>query len=115
MAARFGRDDARFCFRCNACAPAFRWIALGRYLNESRNLEASCSIGLFCESCIKLEISEYFESFAQNSEPVGSDETSEEYLCREFGFTVLPLMISGKESKLLADEILSDSLRTSIQ
>jgi hypothetical protein len=31
---------------------------------------------------------------------------------RELGFTVLPLMLSGKDSKLLAEEINSDSLRT---
>ena len=115
MAVKFSRDDARSCFRCNACSPSFRWIALERYPNESRNLESTCGVGLFCESCIKLEINDYFESFAQNNEPVGPDETTEDYLCREFGFVVLPLMLSEKESKLLAEEIISDSLKTSVK
>jgi hypothetical protein len=112
MPAKFSRDDTRSCFRCNACSPSFRWIALERYPNESGNLEPACAAGLFCESCIRQEIDDYFESFAQNAQPVGADETSDEYLCRELGFTVLPLMLSGKDSKLLAEEINSDSLRT---
>lgn len=57
---------------------------------------------------------DYFESFAQNNEPVEQDETTGEYLCREFGFTVLPLMINGSKSKLLAEEIISGSLKTSV-
>lgn len=114
MATRFCRDDSQSCFRCNASAPSFRWIALERYPNEEHNLESACVVGLFCESCIKLEINDYFDSFAQNSEPVGPDETSEEYLSREFSFAVLPLMLSEIESSLLAHEIVSDSMKTAI-
>ena len=112
MPVRFIRDDRRSCFRCNACSPSFRWIALERYPNDFGDLEPACAVGLFCESCIRQEIDDYFESFAQNAQPVGADETSHEYLSRELGFAVLPLMLSGKESKLLAEEINSDSLKT---
>jgi hypothetical protein len=103
---------ARSCFRCNACSPLFRRIALERYPNEQRVLEPACAVGLFCEACIKLEINDYFESFAQNGEAVGHDETSEEYLCRELGFAVLPLMLSGKEKGLFAEEIISDPFKS---
>ena len=66
--------------------------------------------GLFCETCLKLEINEYFDSIAQSKEPLGTDESSDGFLCRQIGFTVVPLMLSENESKLLVEEIEADWL-----
>lgn len=66
--------------------------------------------GLFCESCLKLEINNYYQSFAQAKLPLGLDESPEGFLCRQIGFVVVPLMLTENESKLLVDEIESDWL-----
>jgi hypothetical protein len=66
--------------------------------------------GLFCEACLKVEINEYFDAFAQNREPLEIDESTDGYLCRQIGFTVVPLTLSENGSKLLVEEIETDWL-----
>lgn len=64
--------------------------------------------GLFCERCLKLELNEYFDAIPQSNEPLGIDESTEGFLCRQIGFTVVPLMLAERESRLLVEEIESD-------
>jgi hypothetical protein len=70
--------------------------------------------GLFCETCLRLEINDYFDAIAQNKEPLGSDESTEGFLSRQIGFTVVPLMLSENESNLLVEEIKAKWLETAI-
>jgi len=70
--------------------------------------------GLFCEACLKLEINEYFEAFAQNNLPLGNDESTDSCLCRQIGFAVVPLALSDEESKLLVEEIEADWLEAMV-
>jgi hypothetical protein len=110
MANTFRRDDARTCFRCNSNPPSFRLISLERFPNESRELEPDCMTGLFCEACLQLEIQNYFDAFTQSEVSLGADESCESFLCRQIGFTVVPLMLCEEESKLLIEEIEADWL-----
>jgi hypothetical protein len=64
--------------------------------------------GLFCEKWLKLEINEYYDAISQSKEPLGSDESTEGFLCRQIGFTVVPRMLAEIESKLLVEEIESN-------
>ena len=114
MANTFTREDARTCFRCDLNPPLFRLILLERFPNELRELEPDCMTGLFCEKCLKLEINEYFDAMPQSNEPLGSDESTEGFLCRQIGFTVVPLMLAESESKLLVEEIEVDWLEATV-
>jgi hypothetical protein len=114
MANTFTREDAGTCFACDQELPSFRLISLERFPNQSRDLEPDCLTGLFCEACLKLEINEYFAAFAQTSLPLGSDESTERCLCRQIGFTVVPLALSAEESKLLVEEIEVDWLEATV-
>jgi len=114
MSITFNREDAKSCFRRHSVPPSFRLISLERFPNESRVFEPDCMAGLFCEACLKFEINEYFDAIAQNQEPLGSDESTEGFLCRQIGFTVVPLMLSESESKLLVEEIEADWLEAMV-
>ncbi|MGD0941026.1 MAG: hypothetical protein ABR905_15065 [Terracidiphilus sp.] len=114
MANTFTREDAKTCFGCDQKPPSFRLISLERFPNQSRELEPDCMTGLFCETCLKLEINEYFAAFAQNNIPLGSDESTERCLCRQVGFAVVPLMFSREEAKLLIDELDTDWLASAV-
>lgn len=114
MPITFSREDASTCFRCDSNPPSFRLISLERFPSESRELEPDCMAGLFCEACLKLEINDYFEDFIQKDVPLGCDESSEGFFCRQIGFTVVPLMLSKEESELLVEEIKSDWLEAMV-
>ena len=114
MANTFTREDARTCFRCNQHPPSFRLISLERFPNEFREFEPDCMTGLFCEECLKIEIREYFVAMAQSNQPLGKDESSEGFLCRQIAFTVVPLMLAECESRLLIEEIEADWLETMV-
>lgn len=66
--------------------------------------------GLFCESCLRLEIESYCHAFEQARIPLGEDESPEGFLCRQIGFTVVPLMFGQEEAKVLIDELETDWL-----
>jgi hypothetical protein len=70
--------------------------------------------GLFCEACLTLELREYFVAIAQSNEPLGSDESTAGFLCRQIAFTVVPLMLAERESRLLIEEIEADWLETMV-
>jgi hypothetical protein len=114
MANTFSRDDARTCFRCACDPPSFRLISLERFPNESRDLEPDCMTGLFCRACLQEEIREFMDSITQNEAPLGVDESCESFLCRQIGFTVVPLMLGDEESELLAEEIEADWLEAMV-
>jgi hypothetical protein len=105
MAITFSREDAKTCFRCDSNPPSFRLISLERYPNESRELEPDCTAGLICEACLKLEINDQLDAFAQSKLPLGTGESAEAFFRRQIGFVVVPLMLDEKESELLVDEI----------
>ena len=114
MPITFNREDAKTCFRCHSNSPSFRLISLEHFPNEFREFEPDCMAGLFCEPCLKLEIKEYLDAIGQTREPLGSDESSDGFLCRQIGFTVVPLMLSENESKLLVEEIQTDWLEAMV-
>ena len=114
MATTFTREDAKTCFHCGINPPSFRLISLEQFPNDARELEPDCMAGLFCESCLKLEIDNYFQSFNQTKLPLGIDESTESCLSRQVGFVVVPLMLSEEECKLLVDEIETDCLACTV-
>jgi len=114
VANTFTREDSRTCFRCDQDPPSFRLILLERFPNESRELEPDCMTGLFCAKCLRLEIDEHFDAISQNKEPLGKDESTDSCLCRQIGFTVVPLTLSEDESKLLVGEIEADWLEAMV-
>jgi hypothetical protein len=114
MANTFSREDARTCFRCDSNPPSFRLISLERFPNESRDLEPDCMTGLFCKACLQLKVQDFFDAFTQSEAPLGIDESCESFLCRQIGFTVVPLMLSVDESKLLVEEIEVDWLEAMV-
>ena len=114
MATTFTTEDAQTCFHCGINPPSFRLISLEQFQNDASELESDCMAGLFCESCLRLEIDNYLQSFNQTKLPLGIDESTERFLCRQVGFAVVPLMLSEEESKLLVDEIESDWLERTV-
>jgi hypothetical protein len=48
------------------------------------------------------------------TEALGSDESTERCLCRQIGFSVVPLALSAEESKLLVEEIEVDWLEATV-
>ena len=114
MPITFSREDAKTCFGCHSNAPSFRLISLERFPNESRQFEPDCMAALFCDACLKEELDAYFDAIAQNKEPLGVDESTDGFLCRQIGFAVVPLMLGEDESKLLVEEIKTDWLEAMV-
>jgi hypothetical protein len=110
MATTFTRDDARTCFHCSVNPPVFRVISLERFPNEIGDLVPDTLAGLFCEACLRLEVESYYDAFGQAKLPLGEDESPDGFLCRQIGFTVLPLMFSQEEAEVLIDELDTDWL-----
>jgi hypothetical protein len=114
MAVTFNRDDVKRCFRCDRNVPCYRLVSLERFLNESGELEPDCMAALFCDVCLKLEIDDNFGALAQNRLPVGTDESAKDFLSRQIGFLVVPLILERKESDLLVEEIQSNWLEAMV-
>jgi hypothetical protein len=70
--------------------------------------------GRFCESCLRLELENYYESFRQAKEPLGKDESPDGFLCRQIGFAVVPLVFGQEEAKVMVDELNSDWLECAV-
>jgi len=114
MATTFTRDDARTCFHCSVNPPAFRVISLEKFPNEIGQLVPETLAGLFCESCLRLEIENYYESFRQAEEPLGKDESPAGFLCRQIGFAVVPLFFGADEANAMIDEFNSEWLECAV-
>jgi hypothetical protein len=114
MATTFTQDDARTCFHCSINPPAFRLISLERFPNEIGDLVPDTLAGLFCESCLRLEIENYYDSFGQAKLPFGKDESPDGFLCRQIGFAVVPLLFGEEEAKIMIDELNSDWLECAV-
>jgi hypothetical protein len=70
--------------------------------------------GLFCESCLRLEIEEYYDAFGQAKIPLGEDESPKGFFCRQVGFAVVPLTLSKEEADVLVDELDTDWLECAV-
>jgi hypothetical protein len=114
VAIKFKREDAKTCFRCQVNPPQFRLISLEKLPTEDGALEPDCLIELLCPGCLRLEIDDSYEAFAQSSIPVGANETPDVRVCRQIGFAVVPLMFSERESQLLIDELRSNVFETAV-
>jgi hypothetical protein len=114
MATTINPEDSKTCFNCDSRPPLFRLISLERFLTESGSLEPDCLVGLFCESCLQLQIDDLFAGFSQSKTPVGPNETPDSCLCRQVGFAVVPLAFSQRESQLLVEELVTDVLDTHV-
>jgi len=107
---KFNREDSRTCFRCDSNPPSFRIISIEKTPTDDGNLEPDCLVALICQSCLRPEIEDLCNEFAQSSSPVSVDESPERCLCRQVAFAVVPLMFSQRESELLVDELGTDGL-----
>jgi len=105
VAIKFKPEDAKSCFRCQVNPPQLRLISLERLPNESGTLGPDCLVELLCPSCLRLEIDDFYEGFAQSGIPVGTDETPDVHIRRQMGFAVVPLMFSEREVGFLIDEL----------
>jgi hypothetical protein len=114
MATTFTQDDARTCFHCSVNRPVFRVISLERFPNEIGDLVPDTLAGLFCESCLRLDIESYYDAFEQAKLPFGKDESPNGFLCRQIGFAVVPLMFGEEEAKIMIDELNSDWLECAV-
>jgi hypothetical protein len=112
VAIKFKREDARICFRCQVNPPQYRLISLETLPTEGGPLEPDCLVELLCLACLRLEIDDLYEAFAQSSIPVEADETPEVRVCRQIGFAVVPLMFRARESQLLIDELRTNGFET---
>ena len=108
MGTKLKREDATNCFRCHSDPPVFRLISLVKLPTEHGSLEPDCLVELLCTSCLRLEIDELYEGFAQSNIPVGVDESPDVCVSRQIGLAVVPLMLSARESELLIDELRID-------
>jgi len=82
--------------------------------NDDGSLEPDCFVELLCTSCLRLEIGDFYEGFAQSSIPLGADESPDVCLFRQIGFAVVPLMLSDRESQLLIDELRIDGFEMAV-
>ena len=114
MPTTFTRDDAKACFHCNLNPPVFRLISLERFPNENGDLVPDSMACLFCESCLRLEIENYYDAFEQAKIPLGKDESPDGFLCRQIGFAVVPVLFSQEEAKVLIDELDTDWLECAV-
>ena len=114
MAKKFKREDARTCFRCNSKPPLFRVISIEKTPTDNGSLEPDCLVGLFCDSCLRMELNELSDGFAQSSIPVGVDESPDLCRCRQIGFAVIPLLFSQREAELLIDELRTDGVEMAV-
>lgn|ERR1700733_1146454 len=105
MATKFNRRDAKNCFRCHSHSPSFRLISIVKLPAENRTLESDCLVELLCASCLRFEIDDLYEGFAQSSIPMGADESPDVCLSRQIGFAVVPLTFCEREFQLLVDEL----------
>jgi hypothetical protein len=112
MATIINREDSKTCFNCDSKPPLFRLISLEKFLTENGSLEPDCLVGLFCESCLRLQIEDLFAGFSQSKTPVSPNETPDRCLCRQVGFVVVPIEFGHTESQLLIDELGLDSCVT---
>ena len=71
-------------------------------------------VGLFCESCLRLEIDGFHDAFAQTKIALGSDESPDGFFCRQIGFAVVPLMFSKEEAEVLIGELDTDWLERAV-
>ncbi len=108
MATTITLEDARTCFHSSVNTPVFRVISLEQFPDESGDLAPDTLVGLFCESCLKLEIEGYYDAFEQAKLPFGKDESPNGFLCRQIGFAVVPLILGDEEAKVIIDELNSD-------
>ena len=112
MATIINREDSKTCFNCDSKPPLFRLISLEKFLTENGNLEPDCLVGLFCESCLRLQIEDLFAGFSQSERPVSPNETPDSCFCRQVGFVVVPIEFGERESQLLIEELGLDSCVT---
>lgn len=112
MAIKFKEEDAKTCFRCQVNPPQFRLISLAKLPTEGGTLEPACLVELLCPSCLRLEMDDLCEAFAQSRIPVEADETPDVCVSRQIGFSVVPLMFSERESQLLIDELRTNGFET---
>jgi hypothetical protein len=89
-------------------------ISLERFPNEIGDFVPDTMAGLFCESCLRLELENYYESFRQANQPLGEDQSPDGFLCRQIGFAVVPLVFSQEEAKVMIDELNSDWLECAV-
>jgi hypothetical protein len=114
MSTTITRDDARTCFYCSVNPPVFRVISLERFPDDIGNLVPDTLVGLFCESCLRLEIESYYDAFEQAKLPLGMDESPNGFLCRQIGFAVVPLIFGNEEATVMIDELSSDWLECAV-
>jgi len=112
VAIKIKREDAETCFLCQINPPQFRLISLEKLPTEGGTLEPECLVELLCPGCLQLEIDDHCEALAQSGIPVGADETPDICVCRQIGFTVVPLMSCERESQLLIDELTTNGFET---
>ena len=114
MGIRIKREDAKTCFLCHSNPPLFRFTSLQKLPTDDGSLEPDCFVELLCTSCLRLEIGDFYEGFAQSSIPLGADESPDVCLFRQIGFAVVPLMLSDRESQLLIDELRIDGFEMAV-
>lgn len=108
MATTITPDDARTCFHCTVNPPVFRVISLEQFPDECGDLVPDTLVGLFYESCLKLEVEGYYGAFEQAKLSFGKDESPNGFLCRQIGFAVVTLILGDEEAKVMIDELNSD-------
>jgi hypothetical protein len=114
MPMKFIREDARTCFRCDKNPPSFRLISLEKTPTEEGDLESDCGVSLICQSCLRPEMDDLWNAFAQSAVPVTGDESPTRCLCRQVGFAIVPLTISQRESGLLIDELGAECIEMAV-
>src|SRR5258708_964492 len=114
MPTKLKRENARNCFRCHSHSPSFRLVSLVKLPTENRTLEPDCLVELLCASCLRLEIDDVYEGFAQSSIPIGADESPDACLSRQIGFAVVPLRFCERECQLLVNELTTGGFELSV-
>jgi len=114
VAIKFKPEDAKTCFRCQVDPPQFRLVSLKKFPTEGGTLEPDSLVELLCLGCLRLEIDDFYEAFAQSSIPLGADETPDVHVCRQIGFAVVPLMFSEREPQLLIDGLRTNGFETAL-
>lgn len=109
---KYAQEDARTCFRCDVNPPSFRLISLEKTPTEDDDLEPDCVVSLICQSCLRPEMDDLCNGFAQSALPVTSNESPSRCLCRQVGFAILPLTFRQRESGLLIDELNVDCIES---
>ena len=115
MDTKFSKEDAQSCYWGNSVSgpcknkPEYRVITLGKSLNADRVLVShGPSVSLVCQEHMTDTLEDFKKSNEQLNEPVGSEESEENQLTRDYGLVIVPIELSAEDARAFIAELQTD-------